>query len=392
MLVEGIDLLYRVAYKGYLTHGESKVDREIAHHRMVRLMRTVNRFLPENFGQLLDYQSPVLEYRHRGARYPNRTGIAAGLDKTGELAELFSQSGAAAGMSGGVTREGDDGAPKIRVTADRNGLGFMNWMKFPNPGQEIVAENLKKGKKRIDREKFKVGVNTAISQKSIQDKSVTGDFKEVNRFFLNQDIDVLEANFGHFATAGYQAAVGNREVFEAIVADMVQANHWEIDTPKITSVKLSMDSPIEVLVEQTKTAIRLGVDQVNIGNTTRHPEILSQLDLYTPDQGGGYCGPLSLEVVLPKVKILGEICSDKGATLTLSAGVGSFRAAVRAHITGADLIQSLHGLILPNTGGPGFFYRINKNVAEFCQSIQIDNVSQLRGKYWVLDYLDDYKK
>lgn len=388
MRVETLDWMYRVAYSGYLTRGRGQIDREVAHRRMVGLMQIVHKYLPELNG-VFDFESPILEYRHGRERYRNRLGLAAGLDKTGNLVEIMSQSGAAIGAFGGVTKNEYGGAQSPRIVADRQGRGMMNWMKFPNPGMEVMAKNLKTGAQKIDRNKFKIDVNTAVSQKSIESGTVAEDFCAVNEFFINQDVDIVEANFGHLATSGYQEIVASEAVFETVVDKMMEANSSS-SQPKVTAVKLSMDLPVELILKYARLAIDRGIDQVNLGNTTRNPGILGQLDLYSPDQGGGYCGTLAYDVVWPKLVRLGRLCQEEDTTLVLSAGVDSAEKAVMAHVAGADLIQCLHGTILPPSGGPGFFYRMNKKVAEFCESIRIENVSELTGKQWVKGYLADY--
>lgn len=390
MLIETLDKLYQASYKFYLTRGEGKIDREVAHQRAVKILGWFAVYLPENYGRLLEYDDPVLEYIQDNEKYPRRVGLAAGLNKTGEFLEYSKNFGAAFDTVGAVTKDPNDGAPQPRIVADRNGLGLSNWMMLPNPGQEEVGKTIMKLSKGINRKRLKIFVNTAVSSKSIREGRVVEDFENVNMYFLRQDIDVVEANFGHLATAGYQSEVANKSVFSQVIRQAVEYNHFGMVRPKIFSVKLSMDTPDEVLKNRVRTAIYLGVDQINIGNTTRDPQILEKLDLYYPDQGGGYCGSLALPLVLPKIELVRELCASKNKTLVISAAVDDWQTAIRAHVAGADLIQSLHGFIMPKTGGLGFFYRMNRGVARFCREMGLNNVSELRGRDDMLVRLDNW--
>lgn len=386
MFVESLDWLYRAAYKFYLTAGEGRIDREIAHERTLRILDWLAAYLPENYGQLLEYDSLILEYEHGNQKYVRRVGLAAGLNKTGEFLKYSKNFGAAFDTIGAVTKDAFAGAIRPRIVADKNGLGLVNWMKLPNPGRLVVAKTLKKVG-GVDREKLKIVVNTAVSEKSIEQDRVIEDFGDVNRFFLGQDIDVLEANFGHLATAGYQSRVASSEVFLEVMRQALEFNQTGVIKPKILAAKLSMDTPDKLLISEVRSALLLGVDQINIGNTTRNPQIFKQLELYAPDQGGGYCGSLALPLVLEKIEKVRELCMEHDKTLVISAGVDDWQSAVRAHVAGADLIQCLHGLVMPRTGGSGFFYRMNRGVARFCQEMGLGNVSDLKGQRWVLEYL-----
>lgn len=388
MLVETLDLMYRGAYKFYLTKGDAKIDREIAHNRAVKLLKVMSTFLPADYGKFLEYDDPILEFENANQRYRRRIGLAAGLDKTGEFLRYSKNFGAAFDVVGGVTKLEFDGANHPRIVADRHGLGLMNWMKFPNPGQEKVAKTIDEEVSSIDRARFKIIVNTAVSAESIEGGRVIEDFEDVNLFFLRRDIDVLEANFGHLATPGYQGEVANQSVLASVIRHSVEFNQCGIYKPKIISAKLSMDLANDALLSRVKAAIYLGVDQINIGNTTRRPEILEKLDLYFPDQGGGYCGPLARPFVLEKIRLVGELCRKHQKTLIVSAGIDDWSSAVEAHIAGADLIQSLQGFLNPKTGGLGFFWRINRGVTKFCQKVGVGNVDKLKDRSDLLEFLN----
>lgn len=391
MLVESLDLFYKAAYYGYFTSGYGKVDRELAHKRAMRVLNTIWPYLPKGSERILQYRDPVLEYHSKDRYLSSRFGLAAGLDKTGEFLAVAKMLGVSSAKTGGVPKDSYDGALGVRITADRNNLGLVNWVQLASPGMEAVYRNMHPQLKIRDRDNFEIGVNTVVTKPSIEQDRIVEDFKTVNDFFLERDIDCLESNFGHLATKDYQNKVASDQTMIEVLTNAIVTNKKQI-FPKIISVKLSMDTPIERLQNQVKQLIKLGVDEINIGNTTRYPGILRRLHLYYPDQGGGYCGPLAFDLVLPKIEAVSDLCRESETTLTLSAGVDNWKNATRAHIAGADLIQSLHGLIMMPTGGPGFFYRMNRGVAEFVQSIRLENVSDLKDKHWVVDYLVDYDR
>ena len=85
-----------------------------------------------------------------GLNFPNRVGLAAGLDKSGNCIAGFGSMGFGFVEVGTITPRAQDGNPKPRLFRVREHEAIINRMGFNNPGIESALDNIQKSRKGFD--------------------------------------------------------------------------------------------------------------------------------------------------------------------------------------------------------------------------------------------------
>ncbi|WP_284155471.1 quinone-dependent dihydroorotate dehydrogenase [Sulfuricystis multivorans] len=118
------------------------LDPETAHELSIAGLRTLGAFLPGK-GPLPDTPVSVM-----GLSFPNRVGLAAGLDKNGEAIDGLATWGFGHIEVGTVTPRPQPGNPKPRMFRLPEVEGIINRMGFNNHGIDALISNVKAAKYR----------------------------------------------------------------------------------------------------------------------------------------------------------------------------------------------------------------------------------------------------
>ncbi|HEX8989028.1 MAG TPA: quinone-dependent dihydroorotate dehydrogenase [Rhodocyclaceae bacterium] len=120
------------------------LDPETAHEIAIRGMRALGR------AGLLPSCRPLSDTPHTvmGLSFPNRIGLAAGLDKNGEAIDALALMGFGALEIGTVTPRPQPGNPKPRLFRLPQAQGIINRMGFNNHGVDALVENVKAARYR----------------------------------------------------------------------------------------------------------------------------------------------------------------------------------------------------------------------------------------------------
>lgn len=106
-----------------------------------------------------------------GLEFPNRVGLAAGMDKDGEFPRAIEALGFGHAEVGTVTPEGQPGNPRPRLFRHPEHQALINRMGFNNKGAEVMlnalAKNYPKGKRGMP-----VGVNIGKAKTTSLDHAV----------------------------------------------------------------------------------------------------------------------------------------------------------------------------------------------------------------------------
>lgn len=133
------DALYPV-----LRGGLFRLDPETAHHLSMSALR-----LAERTG-LLAMASPADELVNpvelMGLKFPNRVGLAAGLDKEGNTIDALGRLGFGCVEIGTITPRPQPGNPKPRLFRLVSHEAIINRMGFNNPGINAGVENVKRSR------------------------------------------------------------------------------------------------------------------------------------------------------------------------------------------------------------------------------------------------------
>lgn len=134
-----------------------------------------------------------------GLEFPNRVGLAAGMDKDGEFPRAIEALGFGHVEVGTVTPESQPGNPRPRLFRYPKELALVNRMGFNNRGSEVMlgalAKNYPKGKRGVP-----VGVNIGKAKTTPLDKAVE-DYIACFRKLADQ-ADYFTINISSPNTAG----------------------------------------------------------------------------------------------------------------------------------------------------------------------------------------------
>lgn len=134
-----------------------RLDAEAAHHLSLRGLR-----LAEKAG-LLSLLSPADEFVSpvdlMGLRFPNRVGLAAGLDKEGNTIDALGRLGFGFIEIGTITPRPQAGNPKPRLFRLVEHQAIINRMGFNNPGIAAGVENVRSSKRFAGPIGFNIGKN-----------------------------------------------------------------------------------------------------------------------------------------------------------------------------------------------------------------------------------------
>ena len=147
-----LDILYPFARSGLF-----RLDAEVAHHLSMTALR-----LAEMSG-LLSRATPkdetVNPVEVMGLRFPNRVGLAAGLDKEGNTIDALGRLGFGCIEIGTITPRPQAGNPKPRLFRLLDHEAIINRMGFNNPGIDVGVENVRSSKSFGGIVGFNIGKN-----------------------------------------------------------------------------------------------------------------------------------------------------------------------------------------------------------------------------------------
>src|SRR5574338_1044839 len=118
------------------------LDAENAHDATLAALHLAGRLLPP--GQPLPAQPVTV----MGLSFPNRVGLAAGLDKNGEAIDGLARLGFGFLENGTVTPRPQPGNPRPRLFRLPEVKGIINRMGFNNHGVDALAANIRAAKDR----------------------------------------------------------------------------------------------------------------------------------------------------------------------------------------------------------------------------------------------------
>jgi dihydroorotate dehydrogenase len=281
-----------------------------------------------------------------GLNFPNRLGVAAGLDKNGACIDGLGKLGFGFVEVGTVTPRPQPGNAKPRLFRLIEDRALINRMGFPNEGVQIVCE-------RLRRRRFAgvCGVNIG--------KNADTPLEDAARDYVDcltavyDCADYVAINVSSPNTAGLrslQSGDSLRGLLDAVVAtrtllERERGRHMPI------LVKLAADLSDADLIEATRAAVASGIDGIIATNTTLSRDGLRSNDAA---QSGGLSGAPLLQRALHAVQC---IRAEAGERLPIVGvgGIGSADDAIAMRSAGADLLQVYTGLIYR---GPGLIREI----------------------------------
>lgn len=279
--------------------------------------------------------------------FSNRLGIAAGLDKNGELLPLWERLGLGFAEIGSVTLQPSAGNPRpraFRLPADQ---AVVNRMGLNNHGVHVVSERIRQFKKSST---FPVGLSVAKTH----DPTLIGDAGLADIVECFTQAAVSSSDYIAVNISCPNTKEGKTFEEPAILKELLNGLSLEkVVTPVF--VKVSPDVRPEKLTKVVSVCMDAGIDGFIACNTSNDRSGLasSQEELERIGRGGLSGAPL-----FPKaITVVSQLRSLIGPDIPVM-GVGGINSPQRAkemRNSGADLLQMYTGMIYE---GPGLVKRI----------------------------------
>ena len=323
-------------------------------HKLTAILLKVLRYVPFS-GSLLRcmyyFHSSKLEREVLGIKFRNPIGLAAGLDKNGELYNEFSHFGFSFVEIGSITPLPQPGNPKPRCFRIIPDKAIVNRMGMNNKGVSQAILNLRFRKPRIV-----IGGNISKNTHTPNEKAAEDYVRSFNSLYDHVDyftINVSCPNVEDLCKLQDTASLSD------IISRLVTLRQNKGKYRPIL-LKISPDITIEQLDELIDFIMASGVDGVVATNTT-----VGREGLKTPSKrleaigNGGLSGaPLkrkSLEIIRYIHKK-----TDGKLPIIGSGGVMTPQDALEMLQAGASLVQIYTGFIY---NGPGVVKQILKKIA-----------------------------
>lgn len=277
-----------------------------------------------------------------GLTFPNRIGLAAGLDKDATATAGLAKLGFGFLEVGTVTPRPQPGNPKPRLFRLNEDNALINRMGFNSAGATALVANLRRVRDCID---VPVGVNIGKNRDTPVD-AAADDYRAC--LAATYDVaDYVVVNLSSPNTPGLrdlQAANAARAlVAELVVERQRLADEYPEKTPiPPLFVKIAPDLAADDLEATVVEALEAGADGIVATNTTvsRPPSLRSK----RAGEEGGLSGrplfPLAVETVRRTRAAVGE-----GPVVIGVGGIGGRDDAAAMFDAGANLVQVYSALI-----------------------------------------------
>jgi len=350
----------RGPYDVLFRHVLTRLDPEQAHLLTLRALSLAHAVpgAPRLLRRVLGTPDPMREVGSGetvlGARHASPLGLAAGLDKDGELPLALLDIGFGHVEVGTVTAKAQPGNPRprsFRLLRDRS---LVNRMGFNNHGAQALAHRLAVARRTERGQRAVIGVNIGKSKVTALEDAAE-DYRFSARL-LAPYASYLAINVSSPNTPGLrdlQSVEMLRPILEAVVDEAVAAGRrLRRDVPVL--VKIAPDLHDEDVRAVARLAAEVGLAGLIAANTTiARPEALRTDRARIERIGaGGLSGPLLAERSLEILQLLrAELGPDP---VLISCGGVTTAEDVRERLAaGADLVQGYTALIYEGPSWPG---------------------------------------
>ncbi len=274
----------------------------------------------------------------KGLHFPNRLGIAGGVDKNAEHLAIWQKLGVGFIEVGTVTPYSQAANPGKILDRDWNAKNLWNRMGFPNHGADEVYFNLVSGKPDL---KIPVFVNIGKNRTRANSEAEVDYFYLADRFQKVADAFVINVSSPN--TSGLRELQTPEFLMKLIFGVRERGGN------KPVLVKLSPDMTEDQFIESIEASSQAGASGFILTNTT----LSRPSDCAFPKEGGlsgQSLAELSKQHLKKAVQILG---SKRSEFLLVSVGGVLSSDEVKERLKlGADLVQTYSALVFE---GPEFF-------------------------------------
>lgn len=286
----------------------------------------------------------------KGLSFPNRLGLAGGVDKDAELVEEWWAYGAGFVEVGTITPLAQDANPGAIISRDIESRALWNRMGFPGSGVDAVKENLRDLPLR---HRTPIFANIGKNRMTSNDDAVKDYATCMQK--LSGICDAFVVNISSPNTTGLRELLEPR-AFQRFLGGVMAARNKTTASSTPVLLKLSPDASDDDLKNLVQQALDLGIDGFIATNTTLSRDHGSPF----PPEGGVSGGPLAARAKEVLAIVRDAIGPDRGEKLLISVGGVMTASDVRERLEmGADLVQVYSALIFD---GPGFFRSVARQL------------------------------
>ena len=317
-------------------------DPEVAHERTVAVLTRLVA-VPPAVSALRRYFGAGAPATVFGVRFPNRVGLAAGMDKNGVALPAWPALGFGFVEVGTVTRLAQPGNPRPRVFRLPASEALINRMGFNNAGADALAGRLA----TLGPLGVPLGISIGKSRATPVDAAIE-DYRASLRVLGNY-ADYVAINVSSPNTPGLRD-LQDRGALDALLGELRR------EAPVPLLVKIAPDLSDDAIAQVLEVCSAHAVDGVIATNTTVSRGGIAAADAALATQSGGLSGrPLATRAH----QVVAFVAKHTGGELPI-IGVGGISTpddALRMVDAGASLVQLYTGLIFR---GPGLVRQINR--------------------------------
>ena len=279
-----------------------------------------------------------------GLRFPNRIGLAAGLDKNGRCIDGLAAMGFGFIEVGTVTPKAQPGNPKPRIFRLQQARALINRLGFNNDGLDAFLANVKRARFRSQ---------GGILGLNIGKNAATPIEHAVDDYLIGLDgvyphADYVTVNISSPNTKNLRALQSD-EALDALLSAVQErktqlAARYGRQVPVFVKIAPDLDeAQVQVIAGTLK---KNGIDGVIATNTTIAREAVKHLP--HGDEAGGLSGKPVFEA---SNRVIRQLRAELGSSYPIIGvgGVMSGADACAKREAGADLVQVYTGFIY---GGP----------------------------------------
>ena len=357
-----------------------KSDPETAHRQMLKTLNNLEINRHSVWGSLaikqLEKSFCVTDKRLLqtlwGLDFNNPFGLAAGFDKDGTAAGMWSSFGFGFAELGAVTLHSQSGNPRPRMFRLPEDKAALNRMGANNLGAAVMADTLAQTWRRQPR-KIPIGINLCKSKTAPLEEAAAdyvGSFK-----YLQDVADYFVINVSSPNTPGLRSLQGGEQL-EPILSGLQTAN----TSNKPILIKIAPDLEWEDIKDILNLATNYNLSGVIATNTTirrdrLNTKVLKETGNSIQDETGGISG---LPVKERATEVIRYIYQETGGTLPIVGVGGIFNAddAWDKIIAGASILQVYTGWVYE---GPWMVSNVLSGLLAKLEEKGLNNISEAVG-------------
>lgn len=325
-----------------------QLDAEAAHNITLKGLH-----LADKLGLLSLYPAtPVCESRQvMGITFPNPIGLAAGLDKNGEVIDGMAALGFGFIEVGTVTPRPQPGNPKPRLFRVREAQGIINRFGFNNLGVDHLIENVKAAKY-----KGVLGINIGKNfdtpiENAVDDYLIC--MRKAYAYASYIAVNISSPNTKNLRALQEKDALS--QLLSALKLEQTKlANQFGRYVP--IALKIAPDLAHDQINEIADLLVESKIDGVIATNTTLSREMVQGME--NADEAGGLSGAPVRDKSTLVIQQLSQ-CLQGAVPIIGVGGILSGADAVGKIAAGASLVQVYSGLI----------YKGPKLVHDICKAL-----------------------